>query len=201
MKIAVVVDVQNDFVTGVLGSSEAQEKYEAIKKALKTLKEDGYVIFATQDTHSPTVYFKEEDGTQRIADGYLASQEGRNLPIPHCIIGTPGHNLCPGIAMDESGKEIIPEENIVLKNTFGSFALANQLKQLTYSGKKITEIVLFGFCTDICVVSNALLIKAALPEVDIKVYKNLCVGTTEDKHRAALDVMLSCQIGVSQMDV
>ena len=164
--------MQKDFVDGSLGTKEAQEIVPTVKAKIEAF--DGEILF-TLDTHT-----KE----------YLDTQEGHNLPVPHCIKGTPGHEII---------KELQPYAKKALaifeKETFGSRKLASFLKEL-HKEKKIESIELIGLCTDICVVSNALLIKAFLPEVPIVVDSNCCAGVTPEKHESALETMRSCQIGI-----
>lgn len=168
-KYLIVVDMQKDFVDGALGTKEAEAIVPAVVR--KVIDFDGTVIF-TKDTHTET---------------YLTTREGRYLPVEHCIKGTPGWEIVP---------ELRPyAENALVfeKGTFGSEALTAYLKE---RGEKIASIELVGLCTDICVVSNALLIKAALPECDITVDSACCAGVTPEKHEAALETMRSCQINV-----
>ena len=163
--------VQNDFIDGALGTPEAVAIVDNVKAKIKTYpKED---VFATRDTHS---------------DFYLATQEGKNLPVPHCIRGTDGWQIRPEIA------ELLKGAKIYEKPTFGSVDLASDLKVLAEHEE--IEIELIGLCTDICVVSNALLLKATMPEVKITVDAACCAGVTPEKHLAALETMRSCQIYV-----
>ena len=165
-KLLVVVDTQVDFFTGPLGNPECLAIIPHIVKKINTF--DGTVV-CTMDTH---------------ADDYLETQEGKNLPIIHCLKDTPGWMLIPelqGIQMSKS----------FYKSTFGSIELAQWIKENGY-----TEVVLIGVCTDICVISNAFVIKAVNPEVKITVDAACCAGLTPEKHRAALDVMQSCQVNV-----
>jgi nicotinamidase-related amidase len=169
MKYLIVVDMQKDFVDGALGTKEAVSIVPAVKKRIeKALAAKEEVIF-TRDTHE---------------ENYLETQEGRLLPVKHCIRGT-------------EGWEIIPElrtyaNEIFDKPTFGSQKLGEYLAEKN-NAKEITVI---GLCTDICVISNALLIKAFLPEVPIFVEKDCCAGVTPESHENALKAMQSCQIQV-----
>ena len=167
----IVVDMQNDFVTGSLGSPEAEEIVDNVVNKIKTF--EGNVI-ATLDTH-------ETD--------YLSTQEGRLLPVEHCIRDTEGRNLVDDIAALKSEIDI----REYTKPTFGSVELAKELS-LSHEKSPIEKIELIGLCTDICVVSNALLLKAFMPEVEIAVDPSCCAGVTKEKHEAALKVMESCQI-------
>ncbi len=168
-KVLVVVDMQNDFIDGALGTAEAQAIVPNV-----VAKMEGYPkadIFATRDTHP---------------QNYLDTQEGKYLPVPHCIKGTEGWQLRDKVA------ELVAPENVIDKPTFGSVKLAHMMSELAQ--KDELEIELVGLCTDICVVSNALLLKAALPEVKISVDPTCCAGVTPQKHEAALETMRSCQI-------
>lgn len=169
--ILIVVDMQKDFVTGVLGSGQAQEILPRVVN--KVEKYDGEIIF-TMDTHG---------------EDYLNTQEGQKLPVVHCVEGTPGFELEEplGVLCEKKGARIFK------KGTFGSIALA---KELAEEQQKIASIELIGVCTDICVVSNALLLKAFLPELPIQVDASCCAGVTPQKHEAALETMRSCQIHI-----
>lgn len=167
----IVVDMQKDFVDGSLGTAEAQQIVANVVRKVQTFS--GQVIF-TLDTH-------KED--------YLDTQEGRNLPVKHCIKGTPGWQLVPELAALQKEHQY----KVYEKPAFGSWQLAEDLKELAGT-TPIESIELVGLCTDICVVSNALLIKAALPEVPVTVDSSCCAGVTPEKHAAALETMRSCQI-------
>ena len=177
MKILIVVDMQNDFIDGVLGTAEAVKIVEPVTEKIKNY--EGFVIF-TKDTHDAE---------------YLAMQEGRYLPVVHCVKGTKGHELEDGIkalAMEyEEEKGSVTFE----KPTFGSRELAEYLLELS-KAHDIEEIELVGLCTDICVISNAMLIKAFLPEVRIVVDSSCCAGVTPQSHERALESMKTCQIQV-----
>ena len=173
-KILLVIDMQNDFIDGALGTPEAVAIVDNVKAKIKTYpKED---VFATRDTHS---------------DFYLATQEGKNLPVPHCIRGTDGWQIRPDIA------ELIYPDHIIDTPTFGSTQLAKLMEIFEKREEEGIEIELVGLCTDICVVSNALLIKATLPETPISCDASCCAGVTPAKHEAALETMRSCQIKVT----
>ena len=167
----IVVDMQNDFVSGSLGSAEARAIVPAVRE--KIARHDGPVIF-TQDTHG--------------AD-YLATQEGRNLPVAHCVKGTWGWEIVPELATLAHA----PNARVIEKPTFGSAELT---KLLRAEAMEIGSVELVGLCTDICVVSNALLIKAALPEIPMSVDAGCCAGVTPQKHEAALETLRSCQVAV-----
>ena len=170
-KMLIVIDMQNDFIDAALGTKEAVAIVDAVKKKIWTYPARD--IIATMDTHG---------------ENYMETQEGKYLPIPHCIKGTKGWEIRPDIA------ELLKGAKIYEKPTFGSTALAADLKAL--SEQEEIELELIGLCTDICVVSNALLLKAAMPEVKISVDPSCCAGVTPEKHMAALETMRSCQIQV-----
>lgn len=172
-KILVVVDMQNDFVDGALGTKEARSIVENVVRKIKSYK--GSKVFATRDTHE---------------ENYLETSEGRHLPVPHCIRGTEGWNIKKEVedALSEIGAEVID------KPTFGSEMLAQRLSDMAQ--KEEAEIELIGLCTDICVVSNALLLKAKLPESAIKVDASCCAGVSPESHKAALLTMKMCQIEI-----
>ena len=173
-KILLVIDMQNDFIDGALGTPEAVAIVENVKaKILSYPKEN---VFATRDTHT---------------DLYMDTQEGRNLPVPHCIRGTKGWEIRPDIA------ELIFADHIIDKPTFGSTQLAKLMEILEHREDEGIEIELIGLCTDICVVSNALLLKATLPETPISCDASCCAGVTPAKHAAALETMRSCQIKIT----
>ena len=170
-KLLIVIDMQNDFIDAALGTPEAVTIVEAVKAKIRSYPAAD--VIATMDTHG---------------ENYMETQEGRYLPVPHCIRGTDGWQLRPDIA------ELLTEAKIYEKPTFGSTTLAADLKAL--SDQEELELELVGLCTDICVVSNALLLKAAMPEVKISVDPACCAGVTPEKHLAALETMRSCQIQV-----
>lgn len=171
--ILIVVDMQNDFISGALGTKEAQAIVPKVAEKIKSF--DGHVIF-TRDTHF---------------ENYAETQEGHKLPVPHCIKGTVGWEICPQLAP-------LCTEPPVDKPTFGSSALGGMLVTENIR-EPIESITLIGLCTDICVISNALLIKAFLPEVEIKVDAACCAGVTPESHKTALAAMLPCQITVENM--
>lgn len=178
--ILIVVDMQRDFVSGVLGSAEARAIVPAVSERIRLAVEEGTQVVLTLDTH-------ESD--------YMNTREGHFLPVPHCIRGTEGWALEPEIAK-QCRRGMISFE----KPTFGSTALMHHVAAQAgakgcIGGKGLT-VELCGVCTDICVVSNAMLIKAALPEADLIVHSHLCAGVTPEKHEAALETMRSCQIQV-----
>lgn len=185
MRVLVVVDVQKDFVDGALGSVAAQSIIPHMRKRIKSYADGNTLILFTKDTHD---------------ENYLKTFEGYNLPISHCISGTPGWSLVKDISSLADGYSnflIFSTEEVirsrVLKDTFGSIKLMEILKQYEYD---IEDITFMGFCTDVCVVSNVLMARAYLPNTRIIVDSSCCAGTTLDKHLAALEVMKSCQIDV-----
>ena len=176
MEILVVVDMQNDFIDGVLGTSEA---VAIVPKVAAKMRSFSGRVLCTRDTHETT---------------YLETQEGRKLPVEHCIRGTAGWQLAPDI---EAARKELPID----KPTFGSRDLAALLKvqdeDLRRQGALgIEKITLVGVCTDICVISNALLLKAFLPETEIAVDAACCAGVTPERHHTALEAMKACQITV-----
>ena len=169
-KLLVVVDMQNDFVTDALGTPEAVAIVPAVAERVAAAIEAGETVVFTRDTHR---------------ENYLDTQEGRNLPVPHCIEGTAGWQIIPQLEEYTAGRLCMN------KPTFGSTALAH------YAAREgFEEIELIGLCTDICVISNAMLLKAALPEVPISVTAACCAGVTPASHENALAAMKMCQITV-----
>lgn len=170
-KYLIVVDMQRDFVTGTLGTGEARGIAAAVAKKVREFP--GEVVF-TLDTHG--------------AD-YRDTQEGKRLPVEHCVRGTEGWALIPEL------EEIRRQRGcrVFEKNTFGSLELAAFLAGL-YERGELESVELAGVCTDICVVSNALLVKAYLPELPVEVDAACCAGVTPEKHRAALETLESCQV-------
>lgn len=170
-KLLIVIDMQNDFIDGALGTPEAVDIVEAVKYKIQSYEPAN--IIATMDTHEAN---------------YLQTQEGKNLPVEHCIRGSKGWEIREDIA------EILNGAAIFEKPTFGSVEMAAALKAM--SEQEEIELELIGLCTDICVVSNALLLKAAMPEVVISVDSACCAGVTPQLHEAALRTMRSCQMVV-----
>lgn len=167
MKLLVVVDMQVDFINGALGSSAAEAIVPLVAQKVRGF--DGRVIF-TRDTHF---------------EDYMQTQEGKKLPVPHCIKDTDGWQIC---------SELAPfVRTVVDKITFGSEALPQLIKDM---GEPLEEIELCGLCTDICVISNAMILKAAFPEVTIKVDSACCAGVTAESHNTALDAMKAVQIEI-----
>lgn len=174
-KTLIVVDMQNDFVTGALGSKEAVAIVPNVQRKIEEYISAGHEVIFTRDTHG---------------ENYLSTNEGKHLPVPHCIKGTHGWQI-----MAELDREHCEH---IDKPTFGftpwnikfdnSFRITEQ--------RKFEEIEIVGVCTDICVVSNALILKALFPEINITVDASCCAGVTPESHQAALATMKSCQINV-----
>lgn len=171
MKALIVVDMQKDFISGALGTPQAQAIVPRVAEKIAQAKKDGVAVIFTRDTH-------HED--------YLTTQEGRNLPVPHCIENTPGWQLDP--ALDTEGAVIID------KPTFGAEALAAYLKTLP----DLEQAEFVGLCTDICVISNVMLTKAALPELPVSVDAACCAGVTPQSHETALCAMRACQVAIHE---
>ena len=169
-KVLVVVDMQNDFIDGALGTKEAVAIVPKVEDKIRNF--DGEVFF-TRDTHE---------------NWYLETQEGKNLPVPHCIRGTEGWQIRKEL-------DALRKTEPIDKETFGSTDLAADLLAL-HEDEEIGSITLVGLCTDICVISNALLLKATLPEVPIYVDAACCAGVTPESHENALKAMEACQIKV-----
>ena len=171
-KFLVVVDIQNDFVNGSLGSTGAES---IIDTAAKIIRDFDGEIFATLDTHF---------------SNYLQTAEGKNLPVEHCIKGTVGWVMNPTVKAELEKKGY----TAVVKNTFGSLKLPQMIEQCA-NGEEFS-IELIGLCTDICVVSNAIILKAHFPEANISVNSSACAGVSEQSHEAALATMKMCQINI-----
>lgn len=169
--LLLVIDMQNDFIDGALGTAEAAAIVENVKAKIRSYPARNVVF--TMDTHR---------------ENYLSTREGRYLPVEHCIRGTEGWRLRKDII------SIVPDAKIYEKPTFGSIRLAVDLKTLSEHDEISIELI--GLCTDICVVSNALLLHAMLPEVNITVDASCCAGVTPESHTAALQTLKACQINV-----
>ena len=169
----IVVDMQKDFVDGALGSSEAVAIIPAVANKIRTF--DGEII-VTYDTHT---------------EHYMDTNEGSHLPVPHCIKGTDGWQLDAQVAAALAGRVY----RTVEKPTFGSVALPALLREMAEDEPFTVELI--GLCTDICVVSNALLVKANFPEYEIFVDAACCAGVSPETHKAALTTMASCQIQIN----
>lgn len=171
MKYLIVVDMQNDFITGSLGTKEAERILPKVLEKVKSF--DGTVIY-TKDTH----------GTD-----YLSTQEGKNLPVEHCMEGSWGWMLAEELERLSAGHKVFN------KPTFGSVELVAYLVEQAKE-QEVEKIELCGLCTDICVISNAFLIKANLPEVPVLVDASCCAGVTPESHSNALGAMKMCQVTV-----
>lgn len=169
-KLLAVIDMQTDFVTGSLGSAEAEAIVPKVVEKIQTGLSHGTEIIFTKDTHDAV---------------YLNTQEGKNLPVEHCIRGTEGWQLIPQLQEYEKNGKVIE------KPAFGSLKLAEYVTE-----HKFDEVELIGLCTDICVISNALLIKAASPETVVCVDASCCAGVTPETHKNALEAMKICQIKI-----
>ncbi len=167
-KLLIVVDMQNDFVTGALGSEEAVKIVPLVKGKIEEYRKNNQEIIFTRDTHF---------------ENYLTTQEGEYLPVVHCVEGTDGHKI---ISELEANNSVIFD-----KPNFGSLELGQKV-----SLGKYDEVELCGLCTDICVVSNAIILKAQLPETKITVDPKCCAGVTVESHNAALLTMKMCQVNV-----
>ncbi len=170
--ILIVVDMQKDFVDGALGTAEA---VAIVGRAAKKINEFNGDVLVTYDTHF---------------ENYMQTAEGGKLPVPHCIKGTEGWELDPNIAKALAGKPFTKVE----KTTFGSKELPDHVEKVV--GSEDFDITLIGLCTDICVVSNALILKANFPEKEIYVDAACCAGVTPETHNAALTTMKMCQINI-----
>lgn len=175
MELLVVIDMQKDFLTGVLGNPETAAVLGSVCQRVRDYRSRSSV---------PVVYTMDTHGSD-----YMDTQEGRKLPVPHCIEGTPGWELPEELA------ECIGEDVMVTKPTFGAKELPAVIEGLC-KGTAPEKITLCGVCTDICVISNAMLLKAFFPETVIEVAADCCAGTTPDNHRRALEAMQGVQIEV-----
>lgn len=167
-KLLVVVDMQNDFIDGALGTPEAAAVLGKVRARIERARREGETVVFTRDTHTAN---------------YLKTNEGKRLPVPHCIEGSFGHALADGLA--EEGERIFD------KPTFASLALGDFA-----AAENFASVELIGVCTDICVLSNALLLKALCPEADVIVRADCCAGVTPERHETALDSMRACQIDI-----
>ena len=167
MKLLCVIDMQNDFIDGALGTKEAEAIVENVKAKIELYRQNGDTVVFTRDTHE---------------ENYMDTQEGKKLPVPHCIKGSLGWEIT---------KELDTSDSVIIdKPTFGSYELSDYAASL----KNLTEIELIGLCTDICVISNAMLLKARLTEIPVKVDSSCCAGVTPESHNNSLSAMKMCQI-------
>ncbi len=167
-RLAVVIDMQRDFISGALGTPEASVAAERIAERLKTLRSRGTEIVYTQDTHG---------------EDYAKTQEGRRLPVAHCLEGSEGWQILPSL--------YIPGSKIFRKSAYGSPELAAYVAEEGFD-----EVELLGVCTDICVISNALLIRAFSPETRVAVNAACCAGATPEGHENALRAMAVCHVDI-----
>lgn len=170
MKLLVVVDMQNDFIDGALGTKEAVAIVPAVAAKIKQAREAGDMVVFTRDTHQAN---------------YLETQEGKNLPVVHCVEGSSGWQI--------SGRLDVGESRIFDKPSFGSMELADFVATI----KDLEEVELVGLCTGICVISNAFILKAKVPEVKISVDAGCCACVTPESHATALSAMRLCQVNVT----
>lgn len=169
MKVLCVIDMQNDFIDGALGTKEAEAILENVKAKIDLYRNNGDTVIFTRDTHT---------------EDYMNTQEGKNLPVPHCIKNTKGW---------EVSSELITEGSVIIdKPTFGSYELTEHIATLS----DVEAIELIGLCTDICVISNAMLLKAKFTETPISVDSSCCAGVTPESHLSALSAMKICQIEI-----
>ena len=166
MRMLVVVDMQNDFIDGALGTPEAKAIVKRVAAKVAAYKSRGDEVVFTRDTHG---------------ENYLATQEGRNLPVKHCIRDTEGWRISS--ALDTTGCTLFD------KPTFGSIELAEYIAQ-----REPMSVEFIGLCTDICVISNVMILKARLPEIPIGVDATCCAGVTPESHKNAIDAMRTCQV-------
>lgn len=176
MDVLVVIDMQNDFIDGALGTKEA---VAIVPKVVEKIKNFDGKVFYTRDTHE---------------ENYLETQEGKKLPVMHCIRGTKGWELHPQIAELCTG-------DILNKPSFGSTELGYMINEYrrnlrALKTERVETITLVGLCTDICVISNAMILKAFFPEKSIIVDASCCAGVTPESHKNALEAMKMCQIEV-----
>ena len=171
-KLLLVIDMQNDFINGALGTKEAEAIVPNVVKRIQEFEGD---VLYTRDTHS---------------EDYMETQEGKNLPVPHCIKGTPGWELCPELkALRDAGHSPVLD-----KLTFGAKDLPAYLETRYPRGLESVELI--GLCTDICVISNAMVLKAFFPELPVSVTASCCAGVTPQSHENALEAMKMCQIAL-----
>ena len=192
MKVLVVVDMQNDFINGALGTPEAQAIVPNVAKYIKEHADPNTLIIFTKDTHE---------------ENYMDTLEGKKLPVPHCIKGTPGHYLNDSVfkayvnVMNsyKDPYDIYPLADMktlrIEKPTFGSIELQNILYTIN-DIEKVEEVTLMGIDTSICVLSNAILAKATLPETEVNVVANCCSSVSKEAHLRALETMKLCQINI-----
>lgn len=175
-KILVVVDMQNDFITGALGNAECQASVQKVVDVIKNNKYDN--IFLTRDTHH---------------DNYMETQEGKNLPVPHCIENTAGWEIVDAVS-EAVAVCRDADVKIINKPTFGSVELGAILREIY--DKEDAKIDFCGVCTGICVISNVMIAKANCPEAEIRVFQDACACITPESHRTAIEAMRLCQVTI-----
>jgi len=168
-RVLLVIDMQNDFIDGALNNPEAMSIIDNVNKKIVDYRKSGDIVVFTRDTHDTN---------------YMNTIEGKNLPIPHCIKDTEGWQITSKIEVNN--------DKIIDKPTFGSLELADYVATLD-----VSEIELIGVCTDICVISNAMIMKARFPEIEISVDPACCAGVTPETHNNALEAMNMCQININ----
>ena len=182
--IDIVVDVQKDFITGALANKQAQANVAHLAQTAQSHARAGHWMFFTRDTHP---------------DNYLQTRGGRHLPVVHCIQGEDGWNLAAELetAMSDTEPAVC---RIIDKPTFGSYMLPgdilDELMAHNRSVEDIEKFVIYGYCTDICVISNAMVLRAAFPETEIEIQADCCAGVTPQSHQTALDAMQACQFTI-----
>ena len=169
MKVLAIIDMQKDFIDGALGTKEAVAIVPKVAARLAQARADGETVVFTRDTHH--------------AD-YLLTQEGRKLPVPHCLEGTDGWQIDAALAVEDAP--------VFDKPGFGSPALIEYLRSLP----ALEGVEFIGLCTDICVISNAMVLRAAFPETEIEILSDCCAGVTPQSHQTALDAMRACQFTI-----
>ena len=169
MKVLCVIDMQNDFIDGALGTPEAVNIVDNVRAKIEAYRKNGDTVIFTRDTHY---------------ENYMDTAEGKNLPVPHCIKDSDGWQISPELEVADS--------TVIDKPTFGSVELGKLVAGLG----NVEKIELVGLCTDICVVSNALIIKASFPDVRVTVDSACCAGVTPESHKNALEAMAVCQIKI-----
>ena len=172
-KLLLVIDMQNDFITGALANPEAEAIIEAVAEKIQDFQNEGRPVFFTRDTHG---------------EDYMETQEGKRLPVPHCLRGSDGWQIADRL------KAYADEEDVLDKPSFGSLQLPEWIEEKL--GRAPEEIELCGVCTDICVISNAVILKAAFPETIVTVEGAFCAGVTPESHGNALEAMRACQVNI-----
>lgn len=180
--VDIIVDMQNDFVTGALGTEEAEAIAPLVAQTASQAIDDGHVVYFTMDTHTPE---------------YPYTREGRALPVKHCVKGTLGWELIPSV---KRVAECLGYKALVEKSTFGSAALAEIIKKDASVGE-IEKIRIYGVCTGICVAANAVLLRTAFPETDIEILENCCACVTPSSHKSAIDTLWTMQFRIKKAEV